>query len=314
MQRYRNDSGIVVLIVAVFVSASVRSACAASEAMKKREQSPPYSQTLPVQPEIRAAEVKKPAAAAQPKIKKAASQSVAVQPEAKTPVVQSAADPVKEPPKAVTQPAGTPQEAEKSAEPHPQYRIGNGDFIEIGVWGHTELQRSLRVLPDGSVNFPLIGSVKAAGVTPDELSAKVREKLLHYFRNPLVSVLVLDYKSKQILVIGEVVKPGLYQYEGAMTVFDAVGTAGGYKKHAELKSILVVRNGYAKTPKFYLADMYRLIHNGSRIGNLPIQPGDIVYVPQNFIGNVGDFFDFWMSKVRPAADLYYLHELNRHWD
>jgi polysaccharide export outer membrane protein len=195
-------------------------------------------------------------------------------------------------------------------DPQPStYTVGNGDLIEVNVYNHPELSKQMRVRPDGWISLPLAGEVLAAGYTPGNLSRVIREKLLDYLKDPKVSVIVMDYASKKVLVLGEVKKPGQYQYEGAMTAFDAIGAAGGYEKHAELKSILIVHNAYSKTPKFELANLYRAIHDGSLAGNVGLVPGDIVYVPQNFIGNTADFLDFWMSRVRPAADTYFLYDI-----
>jgi polysaccharide export outer membrane protein len=124
--------------------------------------------------------------------------------------------------------------------------------------------------------------------------------------NPVVSVNVLQYRNKKILVLGEVKLPGLYQYEGKMTVFNAIGLAGGYEKHAELKNVLIVRNASFKPkgPDFYLANLHKVIHDGNAAENLILEPGDIVYVPKNVMGTIGDFMDYYLSRIQPAADSY----------
>ena len=189
------------------------------------------------------------------------------------------------------------------------YLLGSSDIIEISVWNHPELTKTMRVRPDGWISFPLAGEFRASGVTPEDLAGQIHAKLLSYFKDPKVSVIVTEYKSKKILVIGEVKKPGLYQYEGGMSAFDAVGLAEGYNKHAQLKGIVVIRNGLTAAPAFYLVDLYRAIHDGSTSGDVFLQPRDIVYVPQNAIGNIADFTDFWMQRLRPAADTYFLADI-----
>ena len=186
------------------------------------------------------------------------------------------------------------------------YVLGNGDKIEVSVWNYPDLKREMSVRPDGWISYPLIGEVKAAGVTPAVLSEQIRQQLLQYIKDPHVSVIVLDYKSKKILVMGDVLKPGLYQFEGGMTAFDAIAVAGGYNKHAELKSILVVRNGYSAQPEFYLANLHKAFHDGIRTRNVMLKPDDIVFVPKNFLGNLGDMMDYFLTRIRPAADTYFL--------
>ena len=189
-----------------------------------------------------------------------------------------------------------------------KYIIGAGDVLEVSVWNHLELTKEVSVRPDGWISLPLVGEILAYGVSPGVLSERIQEKLLQYLKDPHVSVIVSKYKSKKILVLGEVKKPGMYQFEGDLTAFDAIGLAEGYNSHAQLKSILVVRDAYTK-PIFFLANLYKVIHDGNMSENVVLFPGDIVYVPQNFIGNMGDFMDYWIQKIRPAADTFWLYKL-----
>jgi len=186
------------------------------------------------------------------------------------------------------------------------YILGPSDVIEISVWNHPELTKTMRIRPDGWVSFPLVGELQAAGQGPADLANQIHQKLLSYFKDPQVSVIVNEYKSKSILVLGQVKKPGLYQYEGGMTAFEAIGVAEGYNKHAQLKSIVVIRNGYTAVPEFYLVNLYKAIHDGITQEDVFLQPRDIVYVPQNFFGNVADFTDYWMQRIKPAADTYFM--------
>lgn len=186
-----------------------------------------------------------------------------------------------------------------------EYVMGPGDLIEISVWNHPELTKTMRIRPDGKLSFPLVGDMQAEGVTPSRLTGKIQQRLTEYLKDPQVSVIVMDYKSKNILVIGDVKNPGIYQYEGNMTTFDAIGMAGGYGRHAELRSILVVRDTYSDYPEFYLADLYSVIHDADVAGNLRLRADDIVYVPKSFIGNLGDFMDYFLVRIQPIAASYF---------
>lgn len=186
-----------------------------------------------------------------------------------------------------------------------EYIMGPGDLIEISVWNHPELTKTMRIRPDGRVGFPLVGDIQAEGITPSRLTDKIQRRLTKYLKNPKVSVIVMDYKSKNILVIGDVKTPGIYQYEGNMTTFDAIGVAGGYGRHAELRSILVIRDAYSDRPEFYVADLYSVIRDADVTENLGLRADDIVYVPKNFIGNLGDFMDYFLSRVQPIAASYF---------
>ncbi|MBU1912026.1 MAG: polysaccharide biosynthesis/export family protein [Candidatus Omnitrophica bacterium] len=189
-----------------------------------------------------------------------------------------------------------------------EYVMGPGDQLEVSVWNHPEFTRTIRIRPDGKISLPLINNMRASGVTPSALSKIISDQLVKYIKDPQVSVIVAEYRSKNILVIGNVIKPGLYQYEGNMTVFDAIGMAEGYKPHAQLKSILVVRGAYDNDPRYYIANLYKAIHDGDLRDNVGLQPKDIVYVPKNFIGNAADFADFYITRIQPVATSYYFYK------
>jgi polysaccharide export outer membrane protein len=190
-----------------------------------------------------------------------------------------------------------------------KYILGAGDIIEISVWNHQELKSTLSVRPDGLISYPVTGEIQAAGETISDLTDKIREKLLVYMKDPKISVNVLEYRSKKVLVLGEVKTPGLYSCESQLTAFEAIGLAGGYLKYAELRSILVIRDPYSKSPKFIPVNLHVAFDHANAKENVLLQPRDIIYVPRSFIGNAGDFLDFFISKVRPAADTYFLYDI-----
>ena len=187
-----------------------------------------------------------------------------------------------------------------------KYTLGPSDVLAISVWNHPDLKEKVTVRPDGWLTYPLIGEVYVSGTNPLELTQAIRQRLSKYVKNPVVSINVLEYRSKKILVIGEVKKPGIYEYEGNMTVFNAIGLAEGYNKHAELKNVLVVRNASSgqANPDFQIVNLHRLIHDADVSGNIRLVPGDIIYVPKNVIGNIGDFMDYFLSRIQPAAETY----------
>lgn len=187
------------------------------------------------------------------------------------------------------------------------YIMGPGDTLEISVWNNPELTKTMRIRPDGRISFPLVGEITANGKTSTELTEAMELALVKYIKEPRVSVIVTDYKSKNILVLGNIKKPGLYQYEGNMTILDAIGKAEGYDKFAKLRSVVVIRDSNSDAPQFYIADLYKAVHDGDTVDNITLLPKDIVYVPRSFIGTIDDFFEFFLSKIRPAAESYFFY-------
>jgi len=193
-----------------------------------------------------------------------------------------------------------------SSQEYPEYIMGPGDLIEIAVWHHPELEKTMRIRPDGRVSFPLVKDIHAAGNTPLALMHEIEKRLAKYLKEPEVSVIVMEYKSKNILVLGEVKNPGLYQYEGDMSAFEAIAKAGGYNKHAQLNSIFVVESARSSEPKFFIADMHKAIRYGDITQDVKLRPDDLIFVPKNFVGNFGDAMDFFFARIRPVAATYYI--------
>ena len=109
------------------------------------------------------------------------------------------------------------------------YPIGTGDLIEISVPSMQELEEeSVRVSSSGTVSLPMLGDIRASGLTEKEFKAELRRKLSEYMHDPRVSVNVKEYRSRQVGVIGAVEDPGLHDAGGAdSTILDMISEAGG---------------------------------------------------------------------------------------
>lgn len=121
------------------------------------------------------------------------------------------------------------------------YPMGAGDVVEISVPAIEELRgRVVRISGDGAISLPLIGKIHAAGLTEEELRQKLVERLHQYMYHPRVVVFVKEYRSRQVAVLGAVVRPGLYSVtSGADTLLDMLSQAGGIAAGADPKIYLV---------------------------------------------------------------------------
>jgi polysaccharide export outer membrane protein len=123
------------------------------------------------------------------------------------------------------------------------YRLGAGDKLRVEVYKDQQLSQSLQIRPDGKITLPLIGDVRAAGLTPIELREAITSSLKEYVTNPVVSVIVVETVASQVFVMGEVNRPGSIPLPGALTVLQALAMAGGFKDFANTKDIRVLRRG-----------------------------------------------------------------------
>jgi len=129
------------------------------------------------------------------------------------------------------------------AAPNPAYRINPGDDLEISVWGEERLQRVVRVLPDGTFGFPLVGQVVALGRLPAELEARISKGLEPQYRGavPQVTVSVKSPSGFQFSVIGKVRNPGTFTPGRYVNALEALSMAGGPTEFAQVGAIRIVR-------------------------------------------------------------------------
>jgi len=164
------------------------------------------------------------------------------------------------------------------------YHIGVDDQLQISVWHNPDLSVSVPVRPDGRITVPLIGDVEAGGHTPEEVAAVIKDKLQSYVRDPQVAVILTELRSHEYLsrvrVTGAVRTPISVPYRQGMTVLDAVLAAGGATEFAAPdRTALFRKNGDAGT-KAYAVHLGDILEKGKLDTNYPVQPGDVVTVPQ----------------------------------
>ncbi|MBY0429220.1 MAG: polysaccharide export protein [Alphaproteobacteria bacterium] len=148
------------------------------------------------------------------------------------------------------------------------YVLGVGDKLRITVYGETDLSGEFQVSSTGMVSMPLIGETKAQGTTVSKLKSAITSKLLDgYLKDPKVSMEVLNYRP--FFIVGEVMKPGSYDYQNGMTVINAIALAGGYTYRADKDDITIKRGGQNAKPEKAKED--------STVG-----AGDVVSVPERF--------------------------------
>jgi polysaccharide biosynthesis/export protein len=158
------------------------------------------------------------------------------------------------------------------------YRLKAGDALNISVWGEETLQKDTKVLPDGSITFPLAGRIDVAGATAAEVEKRVTAKLTTYLPDPQVTVVVSSTEGNRIFILGKVLKPGPVAMTGPMTVMQALSLTGGFDKFADLGAIKVLRNG--KDGQIVLPIDYNALIKGQKLeSNIVLNAGDTILVP-----------------------------------
>lgn len=123
------------------------------------------------------------------------------------------------------------------------YLIGPEDVLRIEVFRDNDLSRAVNVRPDGKITMPLVGDLQAEGLTPERLTAQLKEALAQFINSPEVAVSVLAVNSKSFSITGKVNRVGRVPLVTPMRVFDAINLSGGFQEFANQKNIQIVRPG-----------------------------------------------------------------------
>lgn len=175
--------------------------------------------------------------------------------------------------------------------PDQDYTIGPEDVLRIQVWDNPDLERKVQVSREGTFSFPLIGNVKASGLTVAQLEAELIKRLADgYIINPHVTITIEEYKDKKVFVLGEVQRPGTYPLTGKTNLLDIIAQAGGLTKEAS-DELIVIRpqnQGKKETPtlpedavesEIIRINLYNLMRGDFSL-NIEILKGDTLFVPK----------------------------------
>lgn len=166
--------------------------------------------------------------------------------------------------------------------------LAPGDVLKISVYGSPDLTTVTRVMPNGTITFPLIGQVTVGGTTPAQAEASIGDRLSRggYVRNAAVSVFVQERSpvaTSSVTLLGQVVRSGTYTLDqqspdAVSTLVTLLAKAGGTtEKAADYCYLIRTQNGQAQKMRVDLIDLLR---NGNVKANLPLNNGDIVLVPE----------------------------------
>jgi polysaccharide export outer membrane protein len=177
------------------------------------------------------------------------------------------------------------------APPDPQpssfdYQVGVGDTLGISVYARpdlstTEKGKGSRVDGTGNIHLPLIGTVRAVGLTVSAIRDNVESSLRKYLQDPSVVVEVVEYRSKPIYLMGQFRTPGVYYLDRPMTFMQGIALGNGFDASANLRGVRLLRDN-----KIAPVDIYSLILDGRIEQNVWLKPGDTVFIPDNRTQNV----------------------------
>ncbi len=175
------------------------------------------------------------------------------------------------------------------------YVLGPGDVVRMTVYAQPDLSTVTRVNESGKSTLPLIGEVAVGGLTVSAAETRIADLLRQggYVNTPQVTLIIEQYRSQQVSVLGQVHKPGKYAIEGASTIVDMLAMAGGITENGA-DTIKIIKASDA-TRQQLRVDLVALLQQGDMKQNIEITGGDIVYVPKM------DVFYIYGEVQRPGA-------------
>lgn len=187
-------------------------------------------------------------------------------------------------------PAQATPPAQAPAPVRPNYVLGPNDQLLISVAEAEELNnRPFRVDSEGNVTLPLVGVIKAAGLTIEQFEAELTKQLRTYIRNPQVTVTVAQYRQDPIFVTGSFQKPGIYSLQGQRTLLEMLSTVGGLQSNTTRRIRITRRIDQGPIPlpnaiedpdaKVSTVEigMSRLMESTNPVENIVLQPYDVLY-------------------------------------
>jgi polysaccharide biosynthesis/export protein len=180
----------------------------------------------------------------------------------------------------------------------PGYVLGAGDRIVISVFGYEEYTGDRTILPDGTITIPLIGSIQAAGQTPDQLAQTLTTRLQPILVDPAVSVSLSILRAVSVNVAGEVLRPGRVQLQSLSesgmaqqngpeppTLSVALTKAGGITQYADIRQVVLQRSAANGRSQSTTINLWDAIGSPNAPPEIVLQDGDSIYIPRLVAGD-----------------------------
>jgi protein involved in polysaccharide export with SLBB domain len=183
-------------------------------------------------------------------------------------------------------------------ETRPIYTVGIGDVLSIRLREGVKLtEYDATVMSTGTIIISFI-EVEAAGHTIPEIREEAQKELGKYIRDFSVDLIPKEWREKKIIVLGEVERPGVYNFSAGMTTIQAVALAGGFKNTAVLSDTRIVR-GNLDHPELIQVDLHKTA-KGKDTRDIILAQNDVIYVPRSAIGDWNNFINLY---IRPTIEV-----------
>ena len=156
----------------------------------------------------------------------------------------------------------------------------------------------IQIQPDGNITLDVVGTIRAAGLTPDELGKLIADKASNRLRDPQVIVTIVQYAPRRVFVGGEVNQPGPVLIQEGMTPVQAIFERGGFKDTAQKDGVVLIRDAGSASPQIGRIDLFTSLENG-KAEDVTLLTNDVIYVPMSGIGRVSTWIRQHLREILP---------------
>ena len=194
------------------------------------------------------------------------------------------------------------------------YRLGFGDVLEVKFFNNPEYNEVVAVRPDGNISLQRVGDVQVIGMPVSRLDSLVTRVYSEILLQPDVTIFVREFGGQNVYVMGEVEKPGQYNFVKGMSILRAIATAGGPLRSAKLNSIILVRGDENRNLVVNRLDLATKDLASMLKHDQPVRPYDLIYIPRSFIADMDAFVGQLYNVILPPLTIYSrLAYLNKEW-
>jgi polysaccharide export outer membrane protein len=170
-----------------------------------------------------------------------------------------------------------------------RYQLRRGDIFDIEFTFSPEMNQTVTVQPDGYVTAKVIGSVRAEGLTIPELTESLKVAYAKTLHEPVITIVLKDFEKPYFIAAGQLGRPGKYDLRSDITVTEAVAIAGGFNDKAKHSQVILFRPAANELYEARIVNVKKLLASSELSEDVHLQPGDMLYVPQNKISRIERF-------------------------
>jgi polysaccharide export outer membrane protein len=172
---------------------------------------------------------------------------------------------------------------------NPRYRLRKGDTFDLDFALSPEFNQTVAVQPDGYVTLKGVGSIFVEGQTVPELTETVKAAYAKTLHDPVIAIALKNFEMPYFIASGQVEKPGKYDLRSDLTVTEAVAIAGGFTDKSKHSQVVLFRPVPGGGYEAKLLNVKKLLATRNLSEDIQLQPGDMLYVPQNALSKIRPF-------------------------